>query len=97
MAVTEWATKSLPMFDPKADGCEFSPSCFTCPLPQCKHDMEPHEIQRIRTAAADDEMLRTMEEEGLTIAEVAEREGQYVKTIHRRLARIRARASRERA
>ena len=25
-------------------GCRFSPSCLTCPLPRCKHEMTPSEI-----------------------------------------------------
>ena len=26
----------LPIFSKEMDGCSFSPSCFTCPLPECK-------------------------------------------------------------
>ena len=88
------------MFDPKTDGgCEVNPvplGCFTCPLPECKWDLEPGELVRTHQNAKDDAMLAMMEEEGLTIEEVAEREGQIERTIYRRLARIRDRASRER-
>ena len=26
----------LPVYSKDKDGCEYSPSCFTCPLPECK-------------------------------------------------------------
>lgn len=26
---------------PKDTGCEFSPSCLSCPLPACRYDMPP--------------------------------------------------------
>ena len=33
-----------PEGDRPQDSCRFSPSCTTCPLPRCKHDMTPSEI-----------------------------------------------------
>ena len=32
----------------KDTGCEFSPTCQTCPLPMCKHDMTAAEVNRLR-------------------------------------------------
>ena len=26
------------------DGCDYSPSCFNCPLPQCRHDYPNHRL-----------------------------------------------------
>ena len=57
--------------DYRDTGCEVSPSCLRCPLPQCKHDIEPaggrgaaypRIIEAVRLRA-----------EGLLIQEIAER------------------------
>ena len=69
-------------------GCEVSLSCLECPLPQCKYD-DPVWYQKRRRLAGDLKMLSTMESEGLTIEEAAERFGVTIRTIFRIKQRVR--------
>ena len=35
-----------PTFESIRDGCRYSSSCLTCPLPVCKHDSQPSRAHR---------------------------------------------------
>ena len=69
-------------------GCEISPSCLHCPLPQCKYD-DPHWFQRYRRISRDLKVWSTMQSEGLTVEEVAERFSVTVRTVFRIMRRCR--------
>ena len=53
-------------------GCEASESCLGCPLPKCKHD-DPLWYQRNRRLAKDFQVMYTIQLEGLSVEEAAER------------------------
>ena len=63
-------------------GCEVSPSCLSCPLPQCKYD-DPVWFQRHRRLARDLKVWSTMQSERLTADEAAQRFSVTVRTIFR--------------
>ena len=69
-------------------GCEVSPSCLTCPLPQCKYD-DPVWFQRHRRLARDLKVWSTMQFERLTADEAAQRFSVTVRTIFRITRRFR--------
>lgn len=69
-------------------GCEVSPSCLTCPLPQCKYD-DPTWFQRHRRMARDMKVWTTMQSESLTAEEAAQRFSVTVRTIFRIARRCR--------
>ncbi len=72
----------LPTFEDH--GCEYGgPSCLACPLPQCVHDLPKGRLNRLNTEQRHQQILKTMETEGLTVAEAAERFEVQVKTIQR--------------
>ena len=70
----------------KDDGCEVSPSCLRCPLPQCKHD-EPGWYLRQRREERDRTMLRLRSREGMTVTQLARRFGVSKRTVFRSLHR----------
>ena len=86
MSRTEAATtrgNEAPKFNYyKDEGCEISPSCLTCPLPQCKYD-DPISFQRHKRLAKDFEMWNTIRSESLTTDEAAERFSVTPRTIFR--------------
>ena len=69
-------------------GCEVSPSCLNCPLPQCKYD-DPDWFQRHRRIARDLKVWSTMQSEELTVEEAAERFSVTVRTVFRIMRRCR--------
>ncbi len=69
-------------------GCEASDSCLDCPLPQCRYD-DPVWYQRNRRLARDFRIVRIMEQESLTIEEVAARFGITNRTVFRIMQRCR--------
>ena len=69
-------------------GCEVSPSCLNCPLPQCKYD-DPVWFQQHRRTARDLNVLTTMRLENLTVEQAAERFSVTVRTIFRIMHRCR--------
>ena len=69
-------------------GCEVSPSCLSCPLPQCKYD-DPGWFQRYRRFSRDMNVLTVMQREGLTVEETAERFSVTVRTVFRAMRRCR--------
>ena len=70
----------------KDDGCEVSPSCLRCPLPQCKHD-EPGWYLRERRAERDRTMSRLRSREGMSVTQLARRFGVSKRTVFRALHR----------
>ena len=42
---------------PPNDGCRFSPSCLTCPLPRCKHEMTAAEIGQYQRRARQERIM----------------------------------------
>ena len=80
---------AVPEFYPYEDtGCEVSPSCLNCPLPQCKYD-DPDWFQRHRRIARDLKVWSTMQSEGLTVDEAADRFSVTVRTVFRIMRRCR--------
>ena len=69
-------------------GCEASPSCLYCPLPQCRYD-DPVWYQQYRQRGKDKVILDTQEFEGATVFELAARFQLSPRTIHRALRRAR--------
>ncbi len=69
-------------------GCEVSPSCLRCPLPQCKYD-DPAWFQRNRRLARDFKIWSAMQQDDLTVEEAAERFSVTVRTIFRIMRRCR--------
>ena len=69
-------------------GCEVSGSCLDCPLPKCRYD-DPVWYQRNRRLARDFRIVRTMQQEALSIEDTAERFGITNRTVFRILQRCR--------
>ena len=69
-------------------GCEVSDSCLDCPLPKCRYD-DPVWYQRNRRLARDFRIVRTMQQEALSIEDTAERFGITNRTVFRILQRCR--------
>ena len=63
------------------DGCEWSPSCLTCPLPQCKYDA-PGAVQREEREFRDGRILEA-QRSGLTVAEIAKQFNVGKRTVFR--------------
>lgn len=77
----------LPEYFPyRDDGCDVSPTCLRCPLPQCKYD-NPGWLARVRRDARDRQVSRLHRDGGATINELARRFGLSVRTVHRILAK----------
>ena len=77
----------LPEQHPYQDtGCELSPSCLRCPLPQCKYD-DPGWLQREKRRERDREVLDTLQTYGLSAPEAAARFELSQRTIFRILKR----------
>ena len=70
------------------NGCEVAATCLQCPLPRCKHDDMEWYI-RHRRLASDLRMATIIREEGLSIAEAAERFAITTRTVFRVLRRCR--------
>ena len=78
---------ALPEIVAYADtGCEVSPSCLRCPLPQCKHD-DPVWYQQYRRQGRDRQVLEAHQAEGATVLQLAQRFSLSQRTIHRALRR----------
>ncbi len=70
----------------KDNGCEVSPSCLQCPLPQCKYD-NPGWLQRQVRQQRDGEVLEVKRSRGLTAPQLAQHFGVSQRTVHRILSR----------
>ena len=81
------AVDALPEYFPYRDsGCDVSPSCLRCPLPQCKYD-DPGWLQRRRRAQRDRQVLNVRRREEATVLELAQRFQISQRTVHRILSR----------
>ena len=69
-------------------GCEVSPACLDCPLPQCKYD-DLDWFHKHRSIARDWKVWETVESEGLTMEAAAERFSVTVRTVFRKIQRYR--------
>lgn len=69
------------------DGCEVSPSCLRCPLPQCKYD-DPGWFQRQKRDERDREVMAILRRGGLSVAQVAARFDLSQRTVFRILRRM---------
>ena len=67
-------------------GCQASPSCLTCPLPQCKYD-DPSWFHKLKQVKKDLSILNEMQAENLTVDETAKRFSVSTQTILRILRR----------
>ena len=74
------------------EGCEVSPSCLECPLPQCKYD-DPGWLQRYKRNERDREVLTAMRQGGLSVPEAARRFELSQRTVFRIVRRVGATAS----
>lgn len=68
------------------EGCEVSPSCLKCPLPQCKYD-EPGWLQRQKQNERDSEVVAALLQGELSVKEAASRFALSQRTIFRILRR----------
>ena len=64
------------------DGCDVSPSCFSCHLPMCKFD-DPGWFQRENRRERDIRIIRDRSEKGFDVPELANRFGVSTRTVHR--------------
>ena len=67
-------------------GCDLSPSCLECPLPQCKYD-NPLLGRRKRRSGRDRQVVDAFRQEGLTAPQVAARFDMSQRTVFRILKR----------
>ena len=63
-------------------GCDVSPSCLTCPLPQCKYD--DYAAYRASLRQGRDEQILAYRGEGHSIWEVCKRFNLSLRTVHHR-------------
>ncbi len=68
------------------DGCEVSPYCLRCPLPQCKYD-DPFWFQRQKRKERDKEVIAALQQKGMSVPEVAAHFALSPRTIFRILRR----------
>ena len=87
-ALTDVLPERYPYRD---DGCEASPSCLRCPLPQCKYD-DPGWLQRHRRNERDSEVVTALREQGFSVPEVAQRFEMSQRTVFRIVKRAGATA-----
>lgn len=94
-AMTQQTLTMEPAADPTPDffhypdtGCEVSPSCLDCPLPQCKFD-DLEWYHQNRRLARDFQVLAVMELENLTAEAAAARFAVTTRTIFRIVERCR--------
>lgn len=76
-----------PMANLPDDGCDVAPSCFECPLPDCKH-ADPAPYQRWRHSQRDRPIMDAIQQRGLSPA-AAERFGVSTRQIYRVIRRNR--------
>ncbi|HJX62107.1 MAG TPA: helix-turn-helix domain-containing protein [Dehalococcoidia bacterium] len=78
---------ALPEFTRYRDeGCDFHPSCLTCPLPRCRYD-EPGGVRALLNVGRDREILQLRRRQGLAVETLAERYGVSRRTVFRILQR----------
>ena len=77
-----------PAFYYEDTGCEVASTCLDCPLPRCKFD-DMEWFAKYRRLARDLRMASVIQNEGLSIAEAAERFSVTPRTVFRVLSRSR--------
>ena len=78
---------ALPEFTRYRDeGCDFHPSCLTCPLPRCRYD-EPGGVRALLNSGRDREILHLRRRQGLAVETLAQRYGVSRRTVFRILQR----------
>ena len=78
---------ALPEFTRYRDqGCDFHPSCLTCPLPRCRYD-EPGGVRALLNLGRDREILHLRRRQGLAVDMLAQRYGVSRRTVFRILQR----------
>ena len=75
-------------FDYEDTGCEVASTCLECPLPRCKFD-DMEWFTKYRRLARDLQMVTVIDNEGLSIAQAAERFSVTPRTVFRILSRCR--------
>ena len=70
-------------------GCKEAPSCLDCPLPQCVHDSDRQEAQRLAALERAREKVRLIQEKGWTVPEAARHFGVTRRAIFRLLQKAR--------
>lgn len=68
------------------EGCEVSPSCLRCPLPQCKHD-DPGFFRRDARDSRDADILAVRRRERLSVPQLARRFQVSERTVFRAMRR----------
>ena len=63
-------------------GCNLAPSCLSCPLRRCKYD-QPRHKQASGRQNERRRKIRALLDEGMTIAEIAERLDISMRTAYR--------------
>ena len=86
------AMDTLPEYFPyRDDGCDVSPSCLVCPLPQCRYDSDAsgnrNWLQQERRTERDSRVLHVRRTERATVVELARRFAISQRTVHRILSR----------
>lgn len=64
------------------DGCELSPSCLRCPLPQCKYD-DPGYSRRGQRRERDTLVMAALSNDGLSVPQAATRFSLSPRTVFR--------------
>ena len=67
-------------------GCEISPACLECPLPQCKYD-NPKRARREKRFERDQQVVYAFRQGGMTAPQVAARFDMSQRTVFRILKR----------
>ena len=83
VAVMDVVPERFPYRD---EGCELSPSCLRCPLPQCKYD-DPGWYQREQRRERDGRVVEALWNGGLSVHEASLRFDLSQRTIFRILKR----------
>jgi hypothetical protein len=88
VAATQHQIDDLASYYYEDTGCEVASACLVCPLPRCKFD-DMEWFAKYRRLARDLRIVSTINAEGLSIAEAAERFSMTPRTVFRVLSRCR--------
>ena len=91
-------TPDVPVPHYPDEGCDFSPSCLSCPLPRCVEELTPRQVAAVKHSAQADRTawklharVQHLIERGISneaaFAMLAAEDGVTVRSIHRRLNR----------
>ena len=87
LATKQWVPDVIPEHYPYQDtGCDVSPSCLHCPLPQCKYD-DPGWLRREQQQQRDQQVLAALQGHRLSVPEAATRFDLSQRTVFRILKR----------